>query len=93
MLTCKKPLFPSGCLLKSYDYNCDGTASKQYTAIYSSCKVITLFGKKSCLGSGWGVATAPACGASADYKTCKLVNLLGNDVCLATTASRTQACR
>jgi cysteine-rich repeat protein len=75
----------------SYDYDCDGTQTKQYTAISSGA--CTFY----CGGRGWLTSVVPACGATPgtgdNYRSClqKIVNQVL--VCSETLSRQTQACR
>jgi hypothetical protein len=81
------------CLDLRFDYNCDGVATQQYTAV-STTKCLA-GGRPpfyTCTGSGWvGITSPPACGATADYQTCLVNKLTG--ACTGSVAKRTQACR
>jgi hypothetical protein len=75
-----------------YDYNCDNTEEKRYTAAGVSTSGACSF---SCTGqfcicsgpSGYTAATPPACGSSAQYTYC------GISGCGRTTSSQQQQCR
>jgi cysteine-rich repeat protein len=71
----------------SFDYDCDGTETRRYTALAgASCVMASSF----CLGSGWVGTVVPACGVEADYKVCS--NLLGKCSALLP-QKRKQECR
>ncbi|MBI4510140.1 MAG: hypothetical protein HY698_10940 [Deltaproteobacteria bacterium] len=81
--------------LVDYDYNCDGTEEKQYTAtgISSSAKCTGDLSSCSRTGlAGWTSATAPSCGVQGDYTSCYWTLELGG-MCVRGTSKRTQACR
>lgn len=71
----------TGCATKSYDYDCNGVAEKQFTTKFSgSCGL-------GCAGEGFD-ADPPGCGVSAGYTTCRFAVLCGKDASIVT-----QGCR
>lgn len=89
----------------SYDYNCDGSQSKEYTSTSAFCAIcayeppctLTAVGH-----TGWTASTAPSCGSSGTYisstgaPNCPSTNspgLCNGPSPACSSGSRTQACR
>jgi hypothetical protein len=70
----------------SFDYNCDGTNQRRYTALYE-CSVDVL-GLSCDDNDGWDASSTPSCGSSDtwQYDGCTTLCVLPNSY------SRTQTC-
>jgi hypothetical protein len=75
----------TSCAKKSFDYDCDGVETPEWTAIGGACATAG----SGCSGDGWVGAAAAACGESVAWLTCTR-DLLA---CKPTTDARVQACR
>lgn len=83
----------------SYDYNCDGSATEEYTTTSGSCTSCHI-GISSCtqtLGTvGWSGTTVPSCGSSGTYVSavgsCPTSTSGGCPVNYCTSGTTTQAC-
>ncbi len=83
----------------SYDYNCDGTATEEYTTTGASCTICHV-GPSSCLQTlgtlGWTGTTVPACGSTGTYVSqigsCPTSTSGGCPVNSCTSGTTTQAC-
>ncbi len=80
----------STCTASSWDYDCDGTASKQYTVGSSTgCSRACLGGGLCfCIGGGW-TGAVPECGVSGSFRSCSL----SGTICISSIATRQQACK
>lgn len=92
----------TGQTTSSYDYNCDGVESPQFSTLYA-CAVTGCASHYFTITAGWQTS-APACGASANWRTYPAgagssgacaINVAGaGTTCpTATTTTRTQGCR
>lgn len=92
----------TGQTTSSYDYNCDGVESPQYSTIYA-CSTSGCASHYFTITAGWQTS-APACGASANWRTypagagssgsCTVnVGGAGTTCPTATTTTVTQGCR
>lgn len=82
----------------NFDYNCDGSSSRQYP--YNTGLIIVIpcqFDRGGdCYGTSyWTTSSAPACGSSSTLSYCyvRYDALMRDYVCTRTTATRTVACR
>lgn len=76
------------CIDQNFDWNCDGTPEKQYTAL-AGTGGCSLFLGSYCLGSGWTTTEVPACGTEASYRSC---SNFGTG-CIGFVSTVKQACR
>ena len=70
----------------SYDYNCDGSQSKQYTSTYSCSGALWI-----CVSSTDGYGTVPSCGSSGTWYTGCSASFSGCSN--SGSSSKTQSCR
>ncbi len=83
--------------LLTHDWNCDGTETQQYTAVYACNACTNGSGYASTQNTVTGFASVPACGVSGTYYT--VTNSTCQDPAAAsctgayTTSTVTQACR
>lgn len=76
------------CSIQSWDYDCDGVATKQYPAVSTgTCgKTCTTLGLCYCRGSGWTGTVVPECGVAAQYRSCSFA-------CSESLSTIQQACK
>lgn len=77
----------AACLDPNFDWNCDGTAERQYTTFSSGCYVSS---SGACVGAGWTGTEMPDCGHGGQYRTC--YSLVAGS-CSAYLSTFTQGCR
>ncbi len=90
---CKPVDCPKGqfCLCqRTWDYNCDGSSSQQFSTTAGTCGLKAVGQLLLCGGSGWSDGSVPGCGVKEDYQTCSSQAALG---CSGSTSEKQQACR
>ena len=76
------------CSGASWDYDCDGVASKQYTTLSTGCVRLCTGSFCFCRGSGWTGTAVPECGIDAQYRSCG-----GTTFCTEKLSTLKQACK
>jgi hypothetical protein len=85
--------FVSASKCGTFDYDCDGTATREFPSVAAGCALTGVFG---CSDSGW-TTVVPACGSLGDWSNCQQVSTSIGTVlrisCVLTATTQTQACR